>query len=383
MCCLRMAPPWVRESRPSVFRRSRSRRMVISETPSRSLSAETRTLRCSASISRMRPCRSAGNISRLSGDDIELPRGCDVLSESLTIERVSAILRLEPVNVKCSGLCECVVVWESHTTTHSHSPEHLTFTGSSLRIALTRSIVSDSDNTSQPLGSSMSSPDRREMFPAERQGRILEILAEQRSVRVSALSDLLGVSEMTIRRDLERLKTEGLLSRTHGGAILKQHIVEEPRYVTNVCAHAQDKQRIAQATAAMIKPGETVFLGSGTTATQVLSHVDPDLHVRIITHNLGAVSSAQEKALDVILLGGLYRPRSNTLEGALSLEVLSGFHASKFILGADGVSLEEGITTASVGLAGVERAMLGRRHGPEVVLADRSKIGVVEGADDE
>src|SRR5450759_3876596 len=113
MCCLRMAPPWVRESRPSVFRRSRSRRMVISETPSRSLSAETRTLRCSASISRMRPCRSAGNISRLSGDDIELPRGCDVLSESLTIERVGAILRLEPVNVKCSGLCECVVVWEN------------------------------------------------------------------------------------------------------------------------------------------------------------------------------------------------------------------------------------------------------------------------------
>ena len=77
----------------------------------------------------------------------------------------------------------------------------------------------------------MSSPDMREMFPAERQGRILEILAEQRGVRVSALSELLGVSEMTIRRDLERLETEGLLSRTHGGAILKQHIVEEPRYV--------------------------------------------------------------------------------------------------------------------------------------------------------
>jgi DeoR family transcriptional regulator, fructose operon transcriptional repressor len=223
----------------------------------------------------------------------------------------------------------------------------------------------------------MSSPDMREMFPAERQGRILEILAEQRGVRVSALSDLLGVSEMTIRRDLERLETEGRLSRTHGGAILKHHIVEEPRYVTSVRAHAHEKQRIAQATAAMIKPGETVFLGSGTTATQVLTHVDPDLHARIVTHNLGAVSSAQEKALDVILLGGLYRPRSNTLEGALSLEALSNFHASKFILGADGVSLEEGITTASVGLAGVERAMIRQTRGEVIVLADRSKFGVV------
>ena len=223
----------------------------------------------------------------------------------------------------------------------------------------------------------MSSPDMREMFPAERQGRILEILAEQRGVRVSALSELLGVSEMTIRRDLERLEGEGLLSRTHGGAILKQHIVEEPRYVTNVRTHAQEKQRIARATAAMIKPGETVFLGSGTTATEVLTHVDPALRARIITHNLGAISSAQGKALDVILLGGLYRARTNTLEGALALEVLSGFHSSKFILGADGVSLEEGVTTASVGLAGVERAMIRQTRGEVIVLADRSKIGVV------
>lgn len=223
----------------------------------------------------------------------------------------------------------------------------------------------------------MSSPDMREMFPAERQGRILEILAEQRGVRVSVLSDLLGVSEMTIRRDLERLETEGLLSRTHGGAILKQRIVEEPRYVTNVRANAHEKERIAQATAAMIKQGETVFLGSGTTATQVLSYVDPDLQARIVTHNLGAVSSAQKKALDVIILGGLYRPRSNTVEGALSLEVLGNFHASKFILGADGVSLEEGITTASVGLAGVERAMIRQTRGEVIVLADRSKIGIV------
>ena len=223
----------------------------------------------------------------------------------------------------------------------------------------------------------MSSPDVREMFPAERQGLILEMLAEQRGVRVSALSGQLGVSEMTIRRDLERLETEGLLSRTHGGAILKQHIAEEPRYVTNVRTHAQEKQRIAQAAAAMIKPGETVFLGSGTTATQVLTHVDPDLHARIITHNLGAVSSAQEKALEVILVGGLYRPRSNTLEGALSLEVLSAFHASRFILGADGISLEEGVTTASVGLAGVERAMIRKTRGEVIVLADGSKIGVI------
>ena len=224
----------------------------------------------------------------------------------------------------------------------------------------------------------MSSPDTREMFPAERQGRILEILAEQRGVRVSALSELLGVSEMTIRRDLERLENEGLLSRTHGGAILKQHIVEEPRYVTNVRAHAEEKQRIARATAAMIKPGETVFLGSGTTATQVLSHVDPELHARIVTHNLGAVlvgpGEGARRHPPRRRSTGRARTRSKAPCRSRSL---SGFHASKFILGADGVSLEEGITTASVGLAGVERAMIRQTRGEVIVLADRSKIGVV------
>jgi DeoR/GlpR family transcriptional regulator of sugar metabolism len=217
----------------------------------------------------------------------------------------------------------------------------------------------------------------REMFPAERQGRILEILAEQRGVRVSALSEQLGVSEMTIRRDLERLENDGLLSRTHGGAILRQHIVEEPRYVTNVRTHTLEKDRIAHAAATMIAPGETVFLGSGTTAAQVLAHVDPQVSARVVTNNVGALTTAQDSALDVIMLGGVFRPRSNTLEGPMAIEAVSTLHASRFILGADGLSLEEGVTTASIGIAGVERAMIRQTRGEVVVLADRSKLGAV------
>jgi DeoR family fructose operon transcriptional repressor len=217
----------------------------------------------------------------------------------------------------------------------------------------------------------------REMFPAERQGRILEILAEQRGVRVSALSELLGVSEMTIRRDLERLESDGLLSRTHGGAILRQHIVEEPRYVTNVRTHTAEKDRIARAAAAIIQPGETVFLGSGTTASQVLAHVDRQLSARIVTHNVGALATSQDTSLDLIMLGGVFRSRSNTLEGAMAIEAVATLHASRFILGADGLSLEEGVTTASIGIAGVERAMVRQTRGEVIVLADRSKLGAV------
>ncbi len=84
--------------------------------------------------------------------------------------------------------------------------------------------------TGEPM-SSPGVPEVREMIPAQRRVRIVELLKERRAVRVSSLSDDLRVSEMTIRRDLERLEAEGLLSRTHGGAILKRHMAEEPQYV--------------------------------------------------------------------------------------------------------------------------------------------------------
>jgi len=221
------------------------------------------------------------------------------------------------------------------------------------------------------------SPEVHEMIPAERRARIVELLEERRAVRVSVLSETLGVSEMTIRRDLEQLEQAGLLSRMHGGAILKRRMVEEPLYATNVRAHSEEKRRIAKAAAQTIMPGETVFLSSGTTAAQVLSHVDPQLKARIVTHNVGALSTAQRSALDVVLLGGSYRARSNTLEGPLATEAVSAFHASRFILGADGVSLEEGVTTPSIGLAGVERAMIRQTRGEVTVLADASKFGVI------
>ena len=100
-------------------------------------------------------------------------------------------------------------------------------------------------------------PEAHEMIPAERRARIVESLEQRRSVRVSMLSEELGVSEMTIRRDLERLEQEGLLSRMHGGAILKRRMSEEPFYVTSEREHSEEKRRIAQAAAAMIRPGET------------------------------------------------------------------------------------------------------------------------------
>lgn len=215
------------------------------------------------------------------------------------------------------------------------------------------------------------------MIPAERRARISEMLVERQAVRVSSLSEDLGVSEMTIRRDLERLEEEGVLKRTHGGAVLKRHMTEEPLYRDREATHAEEKRRIAEAAAAMIKPGETVFLSSGTTAAKVLRHVDPELEARIITHNVGALHEAQGLRLEVVLAGGLYRPRSNAVAGPLALEFISRFHASKMLLGVDGFDLEEGVTSPTISMASIERAMIRQTRGDVIALADSSKVGVV------
>jgi DeoR/GlpR family transcriptional regulator of sugar metabolism len=182
---------------------------------------------------------------------------------------------------------------------------------------------------------------------------------------------------MTIRRDLERLEAEGVLVRTHGGAVLKRHMAEETLYVERESASAEEKRRIAEAAASLIEPGETVFLSSGTTAAQVLRHIDPSLEARIVTHNVGAVQEARGLRAEVVLAGGLYRPRSNAVSGPLAIEHIARFHAGKMFIGVDGLDIEEGITTPTMGMAGVERAMIAQTRGEVIALADNSKIGVV------
>lgn len=215
------------------------------------------------------------------------------------------------------------------------------------------------------------------MIPAERRARIVELVRERRAVRVSALSEDLGFSGMTIRRDLERLEAEGVLVRTHGGAVLRRHVSEETFYVEREAARTEEKRRIAQAAAALIQPGETVFLSSGTTAAQVIQHVDPSLEARIVTHNVGAVQEARGLRVEVVLVGGLYRPRSNAVSGPLAIEQVSRFHGAKMLLGVDGFDLDEGLTTPTISMAGVERAMIQQTRGEVVALADATKMGVI------
>jgi DeoR/GlpR family transcriptional regulator of sugar metabolism len=215
------------------------------------------------------------------------------------------------------------------------------------------------------------------MLPAERRARIVAVLKDQRAVRVPALSEDLGVSEITIRRDLLLLEQAGVLERTYGGAVLKEQMTAEPRWERAVGGRAPEKDAIARVAAEMIESGDTVFLGSGTTVINILRHIAPGLEVRVVTHNLAAALEARGPSLEFVFLGGLYRPQLAAVEGTWPLDMISQFNADKAFLGVDCLDLRAGLTTPSIAVATIELAMIRRTRGEVVVLTDSTKIGLV------
>jgi DeoR/GlpR family transcriptional regulator of sugar metabolism len=110
---------------------------------------------------------------------------------------------------------------------------------------------------------------------------------------------------------------------------------------------------------------------------QILRHVDPELEARVVTPSLGAAAETQGLRLEIVFLGGLYRPQLNAVEGTWPLDMIGHFHADKAFLGADGLDVKAGLTTPSIAVAGMELAMIRRTRGEVVVLADSNKIGLV------
>ncbi|MFQ3620804.1 MAG: DeoR/GlpR family DNA-binding transcription regulator [Spirochaetales bacterium] len=214
------------------------------------------------------------------------------------------------------------------------------------------------------------------LIPADRRRQIYEQLKQKGVVAVSDLATLLGVSELTIRRDLDEMSRQGLIERTHGGAILNQRISVEPLYQQKDAAHKLEKEAIGKAAAMLVEDGDTLLINSGSTTLEVIRALK-NRKVRIITSNLGAVSVSAEGDFECILIGGLYRPRSNSLVGALADLSLQQVYGSKAFIGVDGISFRYGLTTPILEEAEIARRMIERTPGPVIVVADHSKIGVV------
>ena len=218
------------------------------------------------------------------------------------------------------------------------------------------------------------------LIPAQRRQRIQDLLRSQHVVSSAALGDMLGASEATIRRDLEWLEAQGLLELTHGGAILTRPLPAEPPYASSERAYPEEKRWIGRAAASLVVPGDTVFINSGTTAAEVLRHLwlrDDLERVTVVTNHVGAVLEAPDGRFEVILLGGIFRPRSHSVVGMAAVESLRQIYASKCIIGVDGISVRHHLTTPVSAEAEIAKVMIERTQGTVLIAADHSKWGVV------
>jgi DeoR family transcriptional regulator of aga operon len=189
----------------------------------------------------------------------------------------------------------------------------------------------------------------------DRFGRILELLARDGSVSVGALATDLGVSEATVRRDLQILGDQRLLERSHGGAIAHGTAHELPvRYRTG---RSDEKQRIAHAAAELVEEGTAVGLTGGTTTTEVARVLATRQDLTVVTNALNiAVELAVRANLKLIVTGGVARSASYELVGPLADATLQGIYVDVAFVGVDGIDAARGLTTQNEVEAATERA---------------------------
>ena len=213
----------------------------------------------------------------------------------------------------------------------------------------------------------------------KRREAIAQQLGREHIVRVAELSQCFGVSEVSIRRDLERLERQGLLQRVHGGAVAVAVDTGSDKPASAPIPHLDEKRRIGRAAAALVRPGDRLLFDSGTTVLEVARALSNGLvgtdSLTAITCSLPIVQDLGHcPGIHMLLLGGIYLPEHRIVTGPQTLESLRGLHADKMFLGADGMTLSHGVTTANVLEAEVDRAMA--KATQEVILvADSSKIG--------
>jgi len=212
------------------------------------------------------------------------------------------------------------------------------------------------------------------MRQAERLAAILERLSASGGVGVAELAADLETSAATVRRDLQLLQEQRLLSRTHGGAVAHGVLYELPlRY--RGARHGAEKHEIAAEAAQRVSEGMVVGLTGGTTTTEVARALSDRRRLTIVTNSLSiAAELAVRPNLKLVVTGGVARPESYELIGPLAEASLTGLNLDLAIVGVDGISRPAGLTTHHEAEAHTNRALIERaRRG--LVVADSSKIG--------
>ncbi|MEV6791978.1 DeoR/GlpR family DNA-binding transcription regulator [Streptomyces sp. NPDC051320] len=225
--------------------------------------------------------------------------------------------------------------------------------------------------------------DQGGLLAQQRRALILESVRRDGAVRVTQLVGQLGVSDMTIRRDLDALSSGGFLEKVHGGAVSVSTSLYEPGFEAKSTREATAKAAIADAAAARVEPGSVVAIGAGTTAHAVATRLVDVPSLTVVTNSLPVAEVFQAAAREgggttaatLLLTGGSPTP-SAALVGPLADLVIGSLHVDLLILGTHGASEAAGLTSPNLAEARTNRALVAAAR-RVVVVADHTKWGVV------
>ena len=211
------------------------------------------------------------------------------------------------------------------------------------------------------------------MLTSHRKQQLLTRLKHDGKLVAKELSQELGISEDTVRRDLRELAQEGMLLRVHGGALPASPAMAD--FAAREEIRHEGKIAIGSAAAAMVQQGQVVILDGGTTSREVARHLPLELKVTIVTHSPTiALELVRHPHVDVILLGGRLFKHSVVAVGAACLQAIRDIRADLFFMGVTGIHPETGLTTGDFEEAGVKRA-LSNAAAETYVLASSEKLG--------
>ncbi|HHL0959344.1 DeoR/GlpR family DNA-binding transcription regulator [Serratia marcescens] len=210
------------------------------------------------------------------------------------------------------------------------------------------------------------------MLTSQRKKIILEKLAQDGQVLAKHLSEMFGLSEDTVRRDLRELDAEGLLQRVHGGALPVSSAIAS--FAERNHLESGAKRAIAKAAAALIAPGQVVIIDGGTTSAELVRQLPANLNATIVTHSPSvAVGLVDHPTVEVILIGGRLYKHSIVSVGAAAVEAMSHIRADIYFMGVTGVHPTAGLSTGDLEEAYIKRA-LAARAAETVVLASAAKL---------
>lgn len=216
------------------------------------------------------------------------------------------------------------------------------------------------------------------MFADQRRNKILELVTEKSTVTVNELTDLLQTSAATIRSDLNHLEKQGLLIRTHGGAMKKEEEAEDDlidkKYENREKKFRTEKQRIGKSAMKYIHPGQCILLDASTTCFELAQYLkDEKIKLTVVTSGIATAAMLKENPyLTVIIVGGIVRNSSNSVEGLLGEELLRKINVDILFTSAHGFNIKEGLSDFSYYEVELKRTMVSVSR-KVIALLDHSK----------